>query len=835
MATEYKLSYTGAEINEKLGKVDELSEAIDELKENGTGGGIKEETDPTVPAWAKEPEKPKYTASEVGARPSTWTPSAEDVGADASGTADSKVTAHNTSDESHNDIRLLLSGLTTRLNALANSTDEDLDQLAEIVAYIKANKSLIDSITTSKVNVADIIDNLTTSVSNKPLSAKMGVQLKALIDAIEIPTTLPASDVYSWAKQPQKPTYTAGEVGAASAEKVAELSEAIADLGGAKSMVDSAVGATYPPAQRPAAMEFDGYDINILDSTADNVYTYIDNVVSGKETVTKEILGKDASGQYDIARYIYANREYCAWVRENYPKMYAWKNGSAIRYTTSVSPRINDRAYSSPYIETSGTQTVTVPAKACVAVGLRYSQSGGAFSAESGVSSVILPLPKNPTQAPVIALEGMTMHTVRTYVYGGTEPTSFPTTIGKTMNSDNSGFTVITDLDVLKNYSYIVFFVASTGTSGEYANAKILLDGVEMAFETTTDINAIGSIATQETTTTVTTEGGGTPITAVSATNRSRTIGGVEYVRYADGDVAPTVIYTAIDDNRNSGTTITQDGITYNRYPLGDLGSNREKLIPVFIYANEHGVIKDITSSENHEGKMPALVAARLLRDIVSGAQAKNPLYQYFRDNCMLIVIPVANPFGFNYNVSSDVNTVGNGYYNANSVNINRNYDTPGWDVFKSENPGSAMGAYPGSEIETQYIMNTMVESGAVVAMSLHGYASGNGKCAHQGQNPGNVDYDQDKLAKINAFLETNWGYSLVYYDEAPLMNTPDITSKSPSYITQCGSYGGIVEISPDDNRTSGLKQEANQHVCENAYAQVINLTAMWLSDYLEA
>lgn len=33
--------------------------------------------------------------------------------------------------------------------------------------------------------------------------------------AKEIPTTLPASDVYSWAKQPNKPTYTAAEVGAA--------------------------------------------------------------------------------------------------------------------------------------------------------------------------------------------------------------------------------------------------------------------------------------------------------------------------------------------------------------------------------------------------------------------------------------------------------------------------------------------------------------------------------------------------------------------------------------------------------------------------------------------
>lgn len=32
-------------------------------------GGIKYETDPTVPAWAKEPIKPSYTADEVGAVP----------------------------------------------------------------------------------------------------------------------------------------------------------------------------------------------------------------------------------------------------------------------------------------------------------------------------------------------------------------------------------------------------------------------------------------------------------------------------------------------------------------------------------------------------------------------------------------------------------------------------------------------------------------------------------------------------------------------------------------------------------------------------------------------
>ena len=94
-----------------------------------------------------------------------------------------QIGTHNSDSSAHSDIRELVSGLTTRLNALADSDDTTLDQLSEIVAYIKNNKSLIDGITTSKVNVADIIDNLTTNVTNKPLSAAQGVALKALIDA----------------------------------------------------------------------------------------------------------------------------------------------------------------------------------------------------------------------------------------------------------------------------------------------------------------------------------------------------------------------------------------------------------------------------------------------------------------------------------------------------------------------------------------------------------------------------------------------------------------------------------------------------------------------------
>ena len=112
----------------------------------------------------------------------------EDIGADSKGTADTAVSQHNTSADSHNDIRLALKAINDRLTAFFDSDDTTLDELSEIVAYITGNKTLIEGITTSKVSVADIVNNLTTNVVDKPLSAAQGVVLKGLIDTIN--TTL---------------------------------------------------------------------------------------------------------------------------------------------------------------------------------------------------------------------------------------------------------------------------------------------------------------------------------------------------------------------------------------------------------------------------------------------------------------------------------------------------------------------------------------------------------------------------------------------------------------------------------------------------------------------
>lgn len=145
------------------------------------------ESDPTVPAWAKQPTKPTYTAAEVGALPDTYTPpnqTAQQVGADPAGTAASAVSQHNTDATAHNDLRIALQGLSDRINAALDSDDTTLDQMSEVVAYIKSNKTMIDAITTSKVSVADIVNDLVTNVADKPLSAAQGVVIKTLIDAL---------------------------------------------------------------------------------------------------------------------------------------------------------------------------------------------------------------------------------------------------------------------------------------------------------------------------------------------------------------------------------------------------------------------------------------------------------------------------------------------------------------------------------------------------------------------------------------------------------------------------------------------------------------------------
>lgn len=98
---------------------------------------------------------------------------------------DNKISEHNTSSTAHNDIRDLISELNTKVTNFLDVDDATTDQLSEVLELINNNKGTLESLTTGKVNVSDIVDNLETASASKVLSANQGVALKALIDALE--------------------------------------------------------------------------------------------------------------------------------------------------------------------------------------------------------------------------------------------------------------------------------------------------------------------------------------------------------------------------------------------------------------------------------------------------------------------------------------------------------------------------------------------------------------------------------------------------------------------------------------------------------------------------
>ena len=167
-----------------------------------TGDEIKRVEDkiPSLEGYAKTDEIPTKP-EDIGAQPQgnylTKAPiesvngktgavvlSVEDIGAESKGTAVGAVSAHNTDTESHTDIRLEVKAIREQLSAFLDVDEEMLNELSELIARIVANQTSISQLTTSKINVSDIVNDLTTNVDNKPLSAAQGVAIKSLIDEL---------------------------------------------------------------------------------------------------------------------------------------------------------------------------------------------------------------------------------------------------------------------------------------------------------------------------------------------------------------------------------------------------------------------------------------------------------------------------------------------------------------------------------------------------------------------------------------------------------------------------------------------------------------------------
>lgn len=167
-----------------------------------------------------------------------------------------------------------------------------------------------------------------------------------------------------------------------------------------------------------------------------------------------------------------------------------------------------------------------------------------------------------------------------------------------------------------------------------------------------------------------------------------------------------------------------------NKYP-NNVGN---KIIPkIFLQCCAHGFEKNACYSTYY-----------WLYDAVNN-WAKDTRLKAIRQNVELHVIPVLNPYGFDHNQ----------YYNANNVNINRNYDVPNWTYVPSTDPTNSSGEAPFDQPETQ-IVKSWIEANtdALILIDCHT----NGQYYASGYNNANAlmpvsDVDDDYYNKIFEIL----------------------------------------------------------------------------------
>ena len=350
-------------------------------------------------------------------------------------------------------------------------------------------------------------------------------------------------------------------------------------------------------------------------------------------------------------------------------------------------------------------------------------------------------------------------------------------------------------------------------------------------------------------------------VTSVDNKNQSRTVGGVVYTRDKSRDVAPTLVYThtsyspyfsknyktlnnGIYDQKPNGIPTYKDGsnhlsiisamgngvltgengIFYTRYPLGDRNSKFEEIPAIVIGGNEHGTGGDPAT--------PAMISARMIKDLCECKNANNPFLNLLKNEYMMVFCPVVNPWGLHKNNKS--------YYNSNGVNLDRNFDTIGWGGDTTHPQGD----YGGSENETQYFMNTLVASKAKIAMCNHSYGHGQvdndptkeavsgGICSYMfGQDWSKYDASLLEIAEVMAS-----NYNLVFKsnDADGVPAVPNLWAKTRSYFASIGVDGVALEINSRDGFITDPTNEAQgkqftARVMEAGYTQLLQVLYMMI------
>ncbi len=367
-----------------------------EIKERGY---LTEEADPTVPAWAKQPTKPAYTAAEVGALPDSYTETDPTVPAWAKQPAKPAYTA------------------------------------AEVGA---------------------LPDTFTETDPTVPAWAKQPA--KPTYTAAEVgalPDTFTETDptVPAWAKQPAKPAYTAAEVGAP--EKVTgAVAGNFAGLDAAGNLTDSGKSAADLPiaAYKKGAEIPSGADLNnyiapgIYAVMAAAIAAGIANIPYTGSGGRLEVRITTAEGSTAAASYLfqeYTSHNLTAGGR--YIRMLTGSGGWSAWYKV-LAPAVGSDNWITPTLLNGWTEVSGVPVRYCKdAQGFIHFKGRVTNTASTAAGSVLMSLPAGyrPGSAihqPISRLDSE-INTAR--IYAGTDGTvNFQTSLPAGTAVDISALTL---------------------------------------------------------------------------------------------------------------------------------------------------------------------------------------------------------------------------------------------------------------------------------------------------------------------------------------------------------------------------------------------------------
>ena len=236
-----------------------------------------------------------------------------------------------------------------------------------------------------------------------------------------------------------------------------------------------------------------------------------------------------------------------------------------------------------------------------------------------------------------------------------------------------------------------------------------------------------------------------------------------------------------------------------NRYVFADSAKSSYSAT-IYIGANEHGPTSDPREC--------AIVTARFIKDLCAGHAKTDAFLSAIKDNCKVVVIPVINPWGFDNNSRN----------NYNNVNINRNYPTPGW----SAQADIDKGASAGSEIETQYVVDTISAFSPDIALDLHclGYVVSDNDmtCAYSGQIK-----DHTKIENIVNSMRRDYNLNCVSYGQGDYTTN----GNGDSYFRYLGIDGILLEFQSRDGLTSGSSVLHSANIMEANYTYLLRILNM--------